>query len=284
MTLKPLDVLQPVLLRVCLALVGLSSLLRSRMEVSSPPTSFDHLSDIAFLLKSDTEPASLPHFPTLLLPFHEMTGGKILPAVFLGAIADAMSGGALYHLALSLGLSSKDAVDVAMMFLWNPLTIASCVSGSADPLRLCAVFVAAAVAAGKQQRLSVAGGYLALALHFSPSSSYFSWFSPTLWISIPLIMLSIQKQQNTKNTNANRTTSSPRTAAAAAAAAAAFLAGFILTATTLFLASNYLLYSDFTPLDILNNKYTKESQPWSNIEPNLGLQWYLFAEVLPPFR
>ena len=208
MTLALGQILQPVLLRVCLALSGLSSVLRSRMEVSSPPTSFDQLADTAFLLQSGTDPSSLPHFPALLLPFHKITGGGILPAVFFGAIADAISGAALYHLTLQQTQSTKNAVDVATMFLWNPLTIASCISGSTDSLRLCALFLAAACAAAGKSGLS--GGCLALVLHFSTPCLFSLFSSPVMLMAIPLVAGSFLNNSST-STKLKPTTGSPPT-------------------------------------------------------------------------
>jgi len=285
MTLKSLDILQPVLLRVCLALVGLSSLLRSRTEVSSPPTSFDHILNSSFLRASGTDPQYLPYFPAILLPLYETTGAIILPAVVLGAIADAISGCALYNLALSLNLPTTDAADVMTMFLWNPLSIASCVSGSADPLRLCALFAAAATAA-TGTRLGRAGACFALALHFDSSSQL-------LLMAIPLIMLSLRKNfidiGSSKSPNCDPTT----TATTLPRASFSFLAGFLFTFTVVTIASHHLIHKKYPTLStLLDSSYNyishnygkEETRPWSNIEPNLGLQWYLFAEVLPPFR
>jgi GPI transamidase subunit PIG-U len=326
MTLNPIEILLPVLLRLALALVGLTSLLRSRMEVSAPPTSFDHISDTTFLLQSGTDPSSLPYVPAILLPFYKITGGGILPAVFLGATADAISGAALYLLARSLDLTKTDAGDVATLFLWNPLSIASCVSGSADPLRLSAVFVAAAAAAAGKS-LAIAGASLALALHFS--SSEFSSFSPMILMVIPLVSLYLKNQQKQKkssgiNNNMSRTrhgntsataSTNKKTAATTpfVAASFTFLVGFLVTSTILgSIAPSYLTYTDSPSssrfergagMAWLNKIFIYFSRreddhhqrdsafsssssfpPWSNIEPNLGLQWYLFAEVLPPFR
>lgn len=279
MTLKSFDILQPVLLRVCLSLVGLSSLLRSRMEVSSPPTSFDHIQDISFLLESGTDPSSLPYFPAILLPFYEGTGAKVLPAVLLGAFADGISGCALYYLALNLNFPTTQAVDVMTMFLWNPLSIASCVSGSTDPLRLCAIFAAAASAAAGTS-LARAGACLALALHFGST-----WH--LLLMSIPLIMLSLRK--NTKTTRSSRPSDATHaTTTTTTRAAFTFLAGLIVTSAMLTIASLYLIHNKSptvsTTMNMRHSCRREEAQPWSNIEPNVGLQWYLFAEVLPPFR
>jgi len=284
MTLKSSDILQPVLLRVCLALVGLSSLLRSRMEVSSPPTSFDHILDTSFLRASGTDPSHLPYFPAIVLPFYQSTGAKVLPAVLLGATADAISGCALYYLALSLNFSTTDAVDVMTMFFWNPLSIASCISGSVDPLRLCSIFAAAAAAAGT--RLASAGACLALALHFGSSSQL-------LLMAIPLIMLSL-KTNTTSSAHATRkspcTTHTMSPATLPSKALVSFLAGFLFTSTMVTISSQYLFYKKYPTLSTLLldasplSSRDQEARPWSTIEPNVGLQWYLFAQVLPPFR
>jgi hypothetical protein len=199
--------------------------------------------------------------------------------VFLGAIADAISGGALYQLALALDVSAAEAVDVATMFLWNPLTIASCVSGSADPLRLSAVFSAAALAAAatigdKKSSRFAAGACLALAFQCSSSSQI-------LLLAIPLIMLSLKTHQKQHQKIV-------KTTLAAQSTGVSFTSGFLFAATILTLASNYLLSSKcFTFPSRQNSKGSighVSGSPWSNIEPNLGLQWYLFAQVLPPFR
>ena len=296
------DTVQAIALRLVLAAVGMTSVLRSRMELASPITAVDSIADAAFLHAANSSLDIAGSSPSILIFLTRLTRAAELPAVFLNAMADVISSSCLHQLALRVGFPSKEATNISTMFLWNPLTIATCVSGSADPLKLAGVFAAATAAASGHPAAS--GAALAFALHLS---------SPhTILLVIPLIMLATRRASKGNQVKC----------------IGVLVAGFIGFSTVLTilggifmsgslirtllalpricmhsiydllgvghsLPGNGVLHNyDLIALaggggggDVARDVFPSTLiEPWSNITPNIGLLWYLFAEIFPIFR
>ena len=292
---------QAVAIRLVLAALGVSTVLRSRMEVAAPPTNFNHMADAAFLHSSGTNAAELSPVSGLLLEFVQLTRAAMLPAVVLGAICDVISAKAVQLLAVNTGYSLLEAQNAALMYLWNPLSIVVCVSGSADPLWLAGIFAAAAAAAAGSP--AAAGAAMAWAVHFSRTPQ-------TILLAIPMVLLALKREKSVgKSRCVGKFVASLLTAVAALRLFAdvfLFRGSLITAGKALHIRLiNYscgmlglqccmregslkfgppLVSSGTSMAAAVAVDFGASSPPWSTFTPNVGLQWYLFAEIFPIFR
>lgn len=283
------DVIQAIALRLILAAVGITRVLRSRMEVATASTGLNQIADAAFLQAAGAgSREALGPTPIILVQLARLTSAAELPAVFLNSIADVISSSSLQHIALRVGFPAQQAAEVSTMFLWNPLTIAACVSGSGDPLKNVGIFAAAAAAASGHPLAS--GAALAWAVHLS---------SPhTVLLVIPLVILALRGATKPGKMNfiasllAGVLGGSTLLAVAGGFLASGSLARAlqslpdgILHAINELLGVGYRLPGDGVVESSFSSAgSSSQAEPWSNLNPNIGLQWYLFAEVFPIFR
>jgi hypothetical protein len=285
-------------LRVALAMMGVGSYMRSRMEIGSPATSLDAYAEAAFLHRAGA--ASLGGFqgsPLLLLPLAQAAGGRLLPAVLLASLADAASAALLQRLAAAAGCGPAAAAAAARALLWSPLAVLTCAGGSLAPLYVMTVLAAAAAAA--EGRPWAAGAALAAAAHLAGGQ--------LALCALPLALLLWQRA----GSGARSWRCAQLAAAFVGAGAALAAAGGAALALALggpprrgchmwpaWLASvppfsglcaaqgagSWELWSELGG-EGGGGAYDGPLPPGSSVvAPNLGLQWYLFAQVFPKFR
>ncbi|KAL2131882.1 hypothetical protein VTI74DRAFT_4467 [Chaetomium olivicolor] len=252
---------------------GLPDLLTSRVEISTPVTSFKRLQEGLFLYNHNVSPydGGVYHQAPLFLPlFSLLPSFSSLPIftylLYIGV--DLLSANALWRIADS-GEAGSSALFtsprrekrwsgyvIAALFLLNPFTIATCIGRSTSVFTTCAILHAIAKA--------VSGGPFGamVALSFA---SYLSMY-PLLLLP-PLILLSFDRQRPERTTK-----SALQFSAACIAVISAVLA--------LLLAISYLLTGSW---DFLPSTYGVQLT-LSDLTPNVGLWWYFFIEMFDSFR
>ena len=294
------ETLQALAVRMSLLALGATSYFRTRMEVVSSPKGLDHVADAAFLHAAGTHVATPAS--GLFVNFVGVTGASALPAVALAALADVMSASSLFHLSLHSGLSLSQASTAAHLFLWNPLTLAVCISGSLESLRLAFLFIATACAAAG--RSLPAGVAFALALHLSSPQ--------TIVLAVPIVILALQRQEKVETKwklLRGGVVVGFIVALGAASAVLSFLSSVLLGVSvqdslrklplqgvewwcslvgvscnsSYFSSSRYFSSGGGGGLQLSDVDDVQFSSGGST-SPNLGLQWYIFAEIFPIFR
>ncbi|KAL7266665.1 hypothetical protein RUND412_010782 [Rhizina undulata] len=253
------------------AFPSLPNLLTNRVEISTPVTSFKRLQEGLFLYTHGVSPydGGVFHQAPLLLAFFTSLPSSPIATYLAYILADVQSALALARIAASgVSVSSryhkssrKDSQwapwAVAAAFLFNPFTIATCISRSTIVFTNTAILIAISKAVQGNGLASV----LALAM-----SSYLSLY-PALLLP-PIIILSYDclpekvRKQSLYNFAAVKTS-----IFLASMAGLLGLSYFITSNSWEFLYSTYgvhLLLPDLTP--------------------NVGLWWYFFIEMFDSFR
>ncbi|GAC99404.1 cell division cycle protein 91 [Pseudozyma hubeiensis SY62] len=149
-------------------------LLQDRPELSTPLTSFKALMETHYLFRHPPKPASPSSFPSLSDPYSAGTihhsplllpvldfalkrlhaSGDPLPVTFIWIAADVCAGWLLYRICLAREVArwsrqihlyawdQSRALKVAAIFLFNPYTIATCISRSSVSLEIVALLAA----------------------------------------------------------------------------------------------------------------------------------------------
>ncbi|KAH8179224.1 GPI transamidase subunit PIG-U domain-containing protein [Sarocladium implicatum] len=266
------------LLRLALfvAFPALPDLLTGRVEISTPVTSFKRLQEGLFLYNHNVSPydGGVYHQAPLLLPLFSLLpdvhSWPIFTAV-LYTIVDILSADALTKIAetgeagqsklFSSPRRAKRASPwiVAAAFLFNPLTIATCIGRSTAVFTTCATLHA-----------------IARAVHGSPLNamvaisfaSYLSMY-PLLLLP-PLILLAYDRQP----TDVSRRTDSLFQFALKNVAVAGSCISVLLGMSSLLTGGSW---------DFLERTYGIQLT-LSDLTPNVGLWWYFFIEMFDSFR
>ncbi|XP_044719915.1 GPI transamidase subunit PIG-U domain-containing protein [Hirsutella rhossiliensis] len=264
------------LLRLVLTLAfpALPDLLTGRVEISTPVTSFKRLQEGLFLYNHNVPPydGGVYHQAPLLLPLFSLLPDVKAWPIFtslLYILVDLVSADALVRIADSgeagqslLFASPRRArrasgLFVAAAFLFNPLTIATCIGRSTSVFTSCAILHA-----------------ISRAIHGSPLNamvalsfaSYLSMYP--LLLAPPLVLLAFDRQSPKRREACASKFAVKCTLVMAACLAILLAMSFVLTGNSWeFLARTYgiqLTLSDLTP--------------------NVGLWWYFFIEMFDSFR
>ncbi|MCJ1357877.1 MAG: hypothetical protein MMC33_007873 [Icmadophila ericetorum] len=253
---------------------SLPDLLAGRVEISTPVTSFKRLREGVFLYTHNVSPydGGVFHQAPLLLPLFAMipSGAFIFLTNLLYILLDLVCADALIQIAESreAGITrlfksprkngKQDSIAVAAAFLFNPLTIATCLGRPTSVFTNCAILVAVAKAVDKKPLSSM----LALA-----SASYFSLY-PALLLP-PLLLLCFDRRIGGKETEGDER-------------------GFYTTYVATFCGSSgILLYFSYWltggSWEFLSSTYGVHLL-LPDLTPNIGLWWYFFIEIFDSFR
>ncbi|KAI9899015.1 hypothetical protein N3K66_005476 [Trichothecium roseum] len=265
-----------VLLRLALFSLspGLPDLLTDRVEISTPVTSFKRLQEGLFLYNHNVWPydGGVYHQAPLLLPLFSLLPDVREWPIFTALVyivVDILSAEALTQIARS-GEASKSAhftslragaktsgVKIAAAFLFNPLTLASCLGRSTSVITNCAILFAISKAIYGRPFTSM------IALSFS---AYLSMY-PILLLP-PLVLLAYDDQSAKRRVQSAIKFAIINVGVVAGCLAALLGTSFFLTGYSWqFLGRTYgiqLTLSDLTP--------------------NVGLWWYFFIEMFDSFR
>ncbi|KAM3546481.1 Phosphatidylinositol glycan anchor biosynthesis class U protein [Beauveria bassiana] len=252
----------------------LPDLLTGRVEISTPVTSFRRLQEGLFLYNHNVDPydGGVFHQPPLLLPLFSLLPDvrewpvftailyilvDLLSASALSTIADSGEAGQTKHYTSPRRAKTTSGVFIAAAFLFNPLTIATCLGRTTSVFTTCAVLHAIAKA------LSGSPLSAMVALAFA---SYLSMY-PILLLP-PLIILAYDRQSARRAIASGPTFTVACLGTVTTILAILFGMSFALTGNSwAFFARTYgiqLTLSDLTP--------------------NVGLWWYFFIEIFDPFR
>lgn len=305
MAFNLLELFQAVALRLVLAAIGLGPLFSSRMEVAAPGLSWESIAEAAFLHHTDSpmSPKSSLVSPISLF-LTKITGGSLLASVALASAADVASAMALRLLAARGPSSIASIADkIGLIYLWSPLAIVASISGSAAPLYVAAALTAAALATCGHP--SLAGTALAAAANISGPQT------ALLGISIALLAAGGAPKARLRKA-VTFIASFAAVAVSLALAQGALLCKSWSAAIGILpqLAMRSVLATVGLEVAFISSKSapgiwgmewfsgqsstscsrlgsslaTGGDDRWATIEPNLGLQWYLFAEVFPQLR
>ncbi|TRX94968.1 hypothetical protein FHL15_004053 [Xylaria flabelliformis] len=251
----------------------LPDLLTSRVEVSTPVTSFKRLQEGLFLYNHNVSPydGGVYHQAPLLLPILSLLPDPSTYPFFtylLYVLVDIASAEALYRIAESgeaaasklFTSARKDrkwsGYVVAAIFLFNPFTIATCLGRPTNVFTTCAILHAVANAISGSPLTAM------LALSFA---AYLSMY-PILLLP-PLILLAFDRQPPANQIPSLRQFTGTAVLAVMAPLSALFAASYILTGSWEFIPSTYGIQLTITDLT-----------------PNVGLWWYFFIEMFDSFR
>lgn len=291
-----------ILFRLIIPLIGMSDSLRARFEVASPSGGLDFITDASLLTQTGAFLAPGTPIAPLLIAFNRLTRASLLSAVALGTVADVITAISLRSVALRTGSSSSTATNAAVIFIWNPLSIFSTASGCADPLKLASAFSAAAAAASAHPFL--AGTSMAILTHLG------GVFQPqVVLLALPLVSMIMLNVQFKSGTTSWAVLTHQATGLAACTGAWAFTTAGLATGIGNGLALGNLHAGIANLFGLTFGKAFHEpstttndassavgwllptvyngylgNEPWTNLSPNLGAQWYLFAELFPQFR
>ncbi|RKF62609.1 Phosphatidylinositol glycan anchor biosynthesis class U protein [Erysiphe neolycopersici] len=253
--------------------VGLPDLLTSRVEISTPVTSFKRLQEGLYLYKHNVSPydGGVYHQAPLLLPLLSLLPDYLKYPAFtnlLYILMDLMSANALMKIADSgEAVSSKlftsprknggwSSLAIAAAFLLNPFTIATCIGRPSSVFTTCAILFAISKAVvgasfSSMFALSIAG-YLSL--------------YPILLFP-PLALLCFDRRPLYRTAENLLSFLVGNVLAVAGSLYVILHMSSITTGSWEFLSSTYgvqLLLPDLTP--------------------NIGLWWYFFIEMFDSFR
>ncbi|KAI0545514.1 GPI transamidase component-like protein [Xylaria curta] len=251
----------------------LPDLLTSRVEVSTPVTSFKRLQEGLFLYNHNVSPydGGVYHQAPLLLPLLSLLPDPSTYPFFthlLYVLVDIASAEALYRIAESgeaaasklFTSARKDrrwsGYVVAAIFLFNPFTIATCLGRPTNVFTTCAILHAVANAVSGSPLTAM------LALSFA---SYLSMY-PILLLP-PLILLAYDRQHPVNRIPSLLQFTGTAVLAVMAPFSALFAASYLLTGSWEFIPSTYGIQLTLTDLT-----------------PNVGLWWYFFIEMFDSFR
>ncbi|KAI8719450.1 hypothetical protein NCS52_00725700 [Fusarium sp. LHS14.1] len=261
-------------LALFLAFPGLPDLLTSRVEISTPVTSFKRLQEGLFLYTNNVSPydGGVFHQAPLLLPlFSLLPDVKVWPIFthLLYIAVDLLSADALYKIANSGEAASSKlftsprrankfvGAAVAAAFLFNPYTIATCIGRSTGVFTNCAILYAIARAIKGSPFNAM------IALSFA---SYLSMY-PILLLP-PLVLLAFDRQPEKR-----------RIASLAKFAATNVL--IVVGCVISLLGMSFVLAGN--SWDFLARTYGIQLT-LSDLTPNVGLWWYFFIEMFDSFR
>ncbi|KAL1925673.1 uncharacterized protein VTP21DRAFT_556 [Calcarisporiella thermophila] len=239
----------------------------TRVETTTPLTSYKRLCEGVYLFQHGLPPydGGIFHHPPLFLPLFQIF--LQLPQFFTHLIY------IVADLAIAYGLSevtrrkqqiysNKKALDeergkaeitpfsVAALYLFNPLTIASCVSKSTVIFSNAAI-VGAVVYATKAE--------ISLSMFWLAAASYHSFYP--IMLVVPLVMLISSQRSEWRRT-------------------AVESAGFLAIWLSALLGLSYLLVGSW---DFIHSTYGLILSV-SDLTPNVGLFWYFFIEMFDQFR
>ncbi|KAI1358842.1 GPI transamidase subunit PIG-U [Xylaria arbuscula] len=252
---------------------ALPDLLTSRVEVSTPVTSFKRLQEGLFLYSHNVSPydGGVYHQAPLLLPLFSLLPNASMYPFFtylVYIVVDIATADALYQIAESgeaaasklFTSARKDrrwsGYVVAAIFLFNPFTIATCLGRPTNVFTTCAILHAVAKAISGHPLTSM------LALSFA---SYLSMY-PVLLLP-PLLLLAYDRQNATNRVDSFVQFSLTAVLAVVACLSTLFTISYLLTGSWEFFASTYGIQLTLTDLT-----------------PNVGLWWYFFIEMFDSFR
>lgn len=290
------DTVPALLLRLVLVLLDTGLLLRSRFEVASPSTGLDYIADVVALHVDGAEHPSGHVVPNIFIVLFKHVGANVFTAGTINVLADAVSAMALRWLAVELGCSEATWRAVVSAYVWSPISMISCLSGSASSVQVAGILVAAVAAAAGRPILT--GLLLALAIQCTGITSRIVSFV------IPIILLTIQ--------NSPKRGLKKHWLILCALLITFICATAVATgATSIMLCSKsnsardrslgvisrngvdeqkdkyrwlYETQSSMGTLFRLSKFLTADNLPWTKLRPNLGIQWYLFAQAFPQFR
>ncbi|KGO45097.1 GPI transamidase subunit PIG-U [Penicillium expansum] len=261
------------LLLTCL-FPSLPDLLTGRVEVSTPVNSFKRLQEGLFLYTRNVSPydGGVFHQAPLLLPLFALlpdVKSSPLPTAIFYFIVDLLNAHALVTISAS-GQSVKsrlhsavrkhvrwDGVSVAAWFLFNPLTIATCLARSTSVFTTSGILFAVSNAVGGNSINAM------LALGFA---SYLSLYPALLFI--PLVLLCYDRRLEGPSPPIVGSFIVQHAALLLASVAGLLGLSSLITGTFWeFISATYgfhLLVPDLTP--------------------NVGLWWYFFIEMFDSFR
>ncbi|GAW11473.1 hypothetical protein ANO14919_008190 [Xylariales sp. No.14919] len=252
---------------------ALPDLLTSRVEVSTPVTSFKRLQEGLFLYTHNVSPydGGVYHQAPLLLPlFSLLPDAQAYPyfTYLLYVLVDIVSADALYKIAESgeaavsklFGSARKDrqwsGYVVAAIFLFNPFTIATCLGRPTNVFTTCAILHAIAKAISGNPLTSM------LALSFA---AYLSMY-PILLLP-PLVLLAYDRQHPSKKITSILPFTGITILTVMASLSMLLAISYLLTGSWEFFSSTYGIQLTLTDLT-----------------PNVGLWWYFFIEMFDSFR
>ncbi|KAI0431067.1 GPI transamidase subunit PIG-U [Xylaria sp. FL1042] len=252
---------------------ALPDLLTSRVEVSTPVTSFKRLQEGLFLYNHNVSPydGGVYHQAPLLLPlFSLLPDASTYPffTYLVYILVDIASAEALYQIAESgeaaasklFTSARKDrrwsGYVVAAIFLFNPFTIATCLGRPTNVFTTCAILHAIAKAIAGNPLTSM------LALAFA---SYLSMY-PILLLP-PLVLLAYDRQRQSNQITSPVQFAGTTVLTVASSLSALFAISYLLAGSWEFFPSTYGIQLTLTDLT-----------------PNVGLWWYFFVEMFDSFR
>ncbi|KEF63180.1 phosphatidylinositol glycan, class U [Exophiala aquamarina CBS 119918] len=232
---------------------NLSDFLTAQVEISTPISSFKRLQEGLFLYRHGLSPYDGGVFhqaPLLLVVF------DILPAPLVFIALDTVNGLALHTIADKLRIPSPRFRNlsgslIAAAYLFNPLTILSCLGKSTT------IFTNTAII---QAVLNAQAGNRVRAMFGLAVGSYLSMYPALL---LPPVLLMAHK-------------SSPQSWSALVASIASYFG--VLGAL---LGSTPVITSGFW--DFLSSCYGAQITV-TDLTPNVGLWWYFFIEIFDSFR
>lgn len=239
-------------LLVFLAFPGIPDFLTTRVEVSTPISSFKRLQEGLFLYEHGLSPydGGVFHQAPLLLVIFE-----ILPPTVVFVGLDILNAVALHSIADNLRVPTSrfqklNGKLIAAAYLFNPFTILSCLGRSTS------IFTNTAII---QAVLYAQAGDAVRAMFGLAVGTYFSMYPALL---LPPTLLMIHKH------------TAPSTSLATSALS--YIVGLgALLATTPVLTSNFW--------DFLASCYGAQITV-PDLTPNVGLWWYFFIEIFDSFR
>ncbi|KAI9831102.1 MAG: hypothetical protein M1819_005190 [Sarea resinae] len=261
-----------------IAFPSLPDLLTGRVEISTPVTSFKRLQEGLFLYTHNVSPydGGVFHQAPLLLPLFALLpdpSRSPLATYLLYVAIDLLSANALMKIAetgesVSSRLytsSRKDSrwnpVAIGAAFLFNPLTIATCIA------RPTSVFTNAAILLAIAKATDGSTIPFVLALSFA---SYLSLYPILLFP--PLVLLCYDRL-----TRASDTKKPPQSALQFSV----FRLGELAAAIGTLLYLSYLITG--TSWEFLYSTYGVQLL-LPDLTPNVGLWWYFFIEMFDSFR
>ncbi|OAP55177.1 hypothetical protein AYL99_10877 [Fonsecaea erecta] len=236
---------------IFLAFPDIPDLLTTRVEISTPISSFQRLQEGLFLYQHGLSPydGGVFHQAPLLLVIFE-----ILPPTLVFVGLDVLNAASLQIIADELRIPTSrfqplDGSLIAASYLFNPFTILSCLGRSTS------IFTNAAII---QAVLNGQSGNAIRAMFALATGTYLSMYPALL---LPPTLLMIYKSSQSK---------SPTTPIISYAAGLAAL-----------LATTPILTSEFW--DFLASCYGVQLTV-PDLTPNVGLWWYFFIEIFDSFR
>lgn len=253
---------------------SLPDLLTGRVEISTPVTSFKRLQEGLFLYTHGLSPydGGVFYQAPLLLPLFALIPSSVFPFLtsLLYVFLDILCAEAIIQIADSGQSTSSrqfisprkdikwDSLPIGAAYLFNPLTIATCIGRPTSVFTNCAILFAIANAIENRPIKSI----LALSL-----ASYLSLY-PALLLP-PLILLCHDRQTRTPGRDTN------------GVGLAIICLGAFTASIGLLLIMSYFVTG--TSWEFLSSTYGVQLL-LPDLTPNIGLWWYFFIEMFDSFR